>query len=183
MATNSATSGKWSASYLRCVRNLQSYDEGYDKTPSEYYTSTKQDGYTKLSLDRIDASALNVSGEQGELNNHNERQDDNKPAKSFLVASQILSATMQKVVEGTYACAQNYTYDSNYKWRVPNQREFILMYLAGQGQTSALAVRGSQILHSDMAGKLKIALLRCCIQLRKHMVSKFAVSVCYNNYF
>lgn len=133
MATNSATSGKWSASYLRCVRNLQSYDEGYDKTPSEYYTSTKQDGYTKLSLDRIDASALNVSGEQGELNNHNERQDDNKPAKSFLVASQILSGTMQTVVEGTYTCAQNYTYDSNYKWRVPNQREFILMYLAGQG--------------------------------------------------
>lgn len=134
MATNYATSGPWSASYLRCVRNLQSYDEGYDKTPSEYYSSTKQDGYTKLSLDRIDASALNVSGEQGELNDHNERQDDNKPAKSFLVASRILSgATMQKVVEGTYTCAQNYIYDTNYKWRVPNQREFILMYLAGQG--------------------------------------------------
>ena len=136
MATNNATSGVWSASYLRCVRNLQSYDEGYDKTPSNYYTSTTQDGYTKLSLDRIDASALNVSGEQGELNNHNERQDDNKPAKSFLVASQILSgATMQNVVEGSYTCAKNYTYDSGYKWRVPNQREFILMYLAGQGAT------------------------------------------------
>lgn len=136
MATNNATSGVWSASYLRCVRNLQSYDEGYDKTPSDYYTSTTQDGYTKLSLDRIDASALNVSGEQGELNNHNERQDDNKPAKSFLVASQILSgATMQNVVEGSYTCAKNYTYDSGYKWRVPNQREFILMYLAGQGAT------------------------------------------------
>lgn len=136
MATNNVTSGKWSAKYLRCVRNLQSYDAGYDKTPSDYYTSTKQDGYTKLTLDKIDASALNVSGEQGELNNHNERQDDNKPAKSFLIASQILSgAKMQQVIEGEYTCAQNYTYDSNYKWRVPNQREFILMYLAGQGAT------------------------------------------------
>lgn len=143
MATNYTTSGPWSASYLRCVRNLQSYDEGYDKTPSEYYTSTTQNGYKKLSLDIIDASALNVSGEQGELNNHNERQDDNKPAKSFLVASKILSgATMQKVVEGTYTCAQNYTYDTNYKWRVPNQREFILMCLAGQGATSSTCRTG-----------------------------------------
>ena len=134
MATNYATSGKWSASYLRCVRNLQSYDKGYDKTPSDYYTRTTQDGYTKLSLDKIDASALNVSGEQGELNNHNERQDDNKPAKSFLIASQVLSApTIQSVVEGSYTCAEKYTYDSRYKWRVPNQCEFVLMYLAGQG--------------------------------------------------
>ena len=42
---------------------------------------------------------------------------------------------MQNVVEGSYTCAKNYTYDSGYKWRVPNQREFILMYLAGQGAT------------------------------------------------
>ena len=143
MATNNATSGVWSASYLRCVRNLQSYDEGYDKTPSNYYTSTTQDGYTKLSLDRIDASALNVSGEQGELNNHNERQDDNKPAKSFLIASQVLSWTkMQSVVEGSYTCAEKYTYDSRYKWRVPNQREFIMMYLAGYGTTYATCRTG-----------------------------------------
>ena len=139
----SATSGKWSATYLRCVRNLQSYDEGYDKTPSNYYTSTTQDGYKKLSLDRIDASALNVSGEQGELNNHNERQDDNKPAKSFLIASQVLSWTkMQSVVEGSYTCAEKYTYDSRYKWRVPNQREFIMMYLAGYGTTYATCRTG-----------------------------------------
>lgn len=145
MATNSATSGEWSATYLRCVRNLQSYDEGYGyaKTPSEYYTRTKQDGYTKLSLDKIDASALNVSGEQGELNDHNERQDDNKPAKSFLVASQTLSGTtMQSVVEGSYTCAKNYTYDSRYKWRVPNQREFILMYLADYIPTNATCRTG-----------------------------------------
>ena len=143
MATNSTTSGDWSASYLRCVRNLQSYDEGYDKTPSGYYTRTTQDGYTKLSLDKIDASALNISGEQGELNDHNERQDDNKPAKSFLVASKILlGATMQKVVEGTYTCAQNYTYDSNYKWRVPNQREFILMYLEDPGEANSTCRTG-----------------------------------------
>ena len=143
MATNNNTSGEWSASYLRCVRNLKSNDVGYDKTPSGYYTSTTQDGYTKLSLDKIDASALNVSGEQGELNDHNERQDDNKPAKSFLIASEILSgATMQKVVEGTYTCAQNYTYDSRYKWRVPNQREFILMYLADYGKTNTTCRTG-----------------------------------------
>lgn len=143
MATNSATSGQWSATYLRCVRNLQSYDEGYDKTPSNYFTSTPQDGYTKLSLDKIDASALNVSGEQGELNDHNERQDDNKPAKSFLVASQTLSGnTMQSVVEGSYTCAKNYTYDSRYKWRVPNQREFILMYLADYIPTNATCRTG-----------------------------------------
>lgn len=143
MATNNVTSGKWSATYLRCVRNLKSNDVGYDKTPSDYYTPTPQDGYTKLSLDKIDASALNVSGEQGELNDHNERQDDNKPAKSFLIASKILSgATMQDVVEGSYTCAKNYTYDSRYKWRVPNQREFILMYLADYGTTNTTCRTG-----------------------------------------
>lgn len=143
MATNNVTSGTWSASYLRCVRNLKSRDEGYDKTPDYYYTPTTQDGYTKLSLDGIDASALNISGEQGELNNHNERQDDNKPAKSFLVASKILSSTtMQKVVEGSYTCAENYTFDSRYKWRVPNQREFILMYLAECGTPGATCRTG-----------------------------------------
>ena len=132
MSTGKDLTGKWSAKYVRCVRTLQSHEVGYDKIPDEYYTFDTQDGYKKISFDKIDASALNISGEQGELNNHNERQDDNKPAKSFLVASETLSGTtMQEVIEGKYTCAQYYTFDSNYKWRVPNQRELVMLYLNG----------------------------------------------------
>ena len=132
MSTGKDLTGKWSAKYVRCVRTLQSHEVGYDKIPDEYYTFDTQDGYKKISFDKIDASALNISGEQGELNDHNERQDDNKPAKSFLVASETLSGTtMQEVIEGKYTCAQDYTFDSNYKWRVPNQRELVMLYLTG----------------------------------------------------
>lgn len=128
MATNNNNSD-YPAKLVRCIRNLKSNAEGYSTTPDKFYTYTSND--RKVVLDKVDANALNISGEQGELNEHTERSEGNKPAKSFYIANNTYgSTTQQKVVEGTFKCYGNYE-EGDKKWRVPNQREFSIMYLLG----------------------------------------------------
>lgn len=119
------------ATYVRCLRNLKSYDyndEGYAAKPTEYYsynTSTRL-----LKLDKVDDDALNITAEQGELQPHTEREKLNKPAKEFYVAAtnhNTGNPTQQQVVEGTFKCNGNYTENGTKTWRVPNQREFTMM--------------------------------------------------------
>ena len=116
--------------YVRCVRNLQSNAEGYAKTPDKYYSF---DNTTRLvTLDNVDKKALNNTGEQGELNSHNEREEGNKPASKFYIASNTYPSnnniSQEQVVEGTVQCYRNYT-ESGKTWRVPNQREMCLMFM------------------------------------------------------
>ena len=126
MATNN-NNASFPAKLVRCIRNLKSNAEGYATTPDKFYTYTSND--RKVVLDKVDANALNVSGEQGELNEHTERSEGNKPAKSFYIANNTYgSTTQQSVVEGTFKCYGNYE-QGDKKWRVPNQREFSIMYL------------------------------------------------------
>lgn len=126
MATGAYTD-TYPARYVRCIRNLKSNDTGYASTPDKYYTYDA--ALRKVNLDRIDANALNISGEQGELTAHTERSDGNKPATAFYIAKQKTTATTQKaVVEGTFRCADKYSQDGK-QWRVPNQREFCMMSL------------------------------------------------------
>lgn len=146
MATNNFNASKsngYPPKYVRCVRNLKSKDKGYDQTPDKYYSF---DSTTKLvKLDKVDTKALNVTGEQGELNGHTERSEGNKPASAFYIADKVLNKgyeykqvdrkwqyvligpSQQEVVEGTYKCAGNYS-EGNKTWRVPNQREMSMMY-------------------------------------------------------
>ena len=129
MATNNESSGKWSSSLVRCVRNLRSNDKGYDSTPITYYTAGSPSGadYYSVKLDKVDEQALNTTGEQGELTAHNERDENNKPAKEFKIAAKTTAQTnMKNVVTGVFDCKNNYT-EGEYIWRVPNQREFSLM--------------------------------------------------------
>ena len=118
---------KYPATYIRCIRNLASNDEGYSKDPSKYYS---YDEKTKLvKLDKVDNKALNITGDQGELNAHTERSEGNKPASEFYIASNTYgNFTQQKVVEGSAKCNGNYTEGSK-TWRVPNQRELSMMFL------------------------------------------------------
>lgn len=122
---------------VRCVRNLKSNGEGYAEVPDEYFTynSTKM----LVTLDKVDINALNVTGEQGELNGHTERSDGNKPAQKFEIASESYStsengyqASMYNVVNGNYRCNGYYSQkdDGDTKWRVPNQRELGIMFLS-----------------------------------------------------
>lgn len=122
-------SSTYPATYVRCIRNLQSNAEGYDQTPSKYYSYNDE---TKLAqLDKVDTKALNITGEQGELNAHTERSEGNKPASAFYIAPENYgSFTQKQVVEGTGKCNGNYTKNGR-TWRVPNQRELSMMYLLG----------------------------------------------------
>lgn len=121
---------------VRCLRNLQSYNEGYNSEPDRYYTYNPSE--STVTLDKVDEKALNTSGDLRELNEHEERSAGNKPAKSFRIAAKTYPednstiASMENVVNGRFKCYDNY-YD-NYnegdrKWRVPNQREMSVMYL------------------------------------------------------
>ena len=125
-----STGSTWSATLVRCVRNLKSHHAGYDSTPNAYYTTGEVSGSSAyyISLDKVDAQALNTTGEQGELNDHNERDESNKPAQAFHIAQSKTSGgtNISNVVTGRYTCKDNYSQDGKV-WRVPNQREYILM--------------------------------------------------------
>lgn len=133
MATNNHD-GTWKATLIRCVRNLQSNDndKGYAKTPTQFWTTSNSD--KDVELDKVDSRAINVGGNSNELIGHTERSKINKPAKSFRIAdttypeSNSSRASMQNVVEGYFTCNGNY-YQTDSKWRVPNQREMSVMYL------------------------------------------------------
>ncbi len=124
---------------VRCVRNLKSQDKGYDVTPDKFYAYDSS--ARKLTLVNIDKKAMNVTGSQTELTNHNEREEGNKPASAFYVANSTTSkTTMEEAVTGLFKCSDQYSQD-NKKWRVPNQREFILMYLVNPSLISGTLVR------------------------------------------
>lgn len=133
MATNNHNS-KWKATLIRCVRNLQSNDndKGYAKTPTKFWTTSNSN--KDVELDKVDSRALIVGGNSNELIGHTERSEINKPAKSFRIANKTYpesnssSASMQNVVDGNFKCNGNY-YQTDYKWRVPNQREMSVIYL------------------------------------------------------
>lgn len=142
MATNNhykdATNGNFIPTLVRCVRNLKSNAIGYNEQPDKFYSTS---GYN-VELDKVDDQALNVTGEQGELNGHTERSKGNKPAKSFQIAKNSYNTqygnyapTQQNVVEGNYKCYGHYNEDGK-NWRVPNQREFSVMYLVNKSWIS-----------------------------------------------
>lgn len=136
MATNNNHT-KYPPTLVRCVRNLKSNGEGYAEVPDEYFS---YDSTNKLvTLDKVDINALNITGEQGELNGHTERSDGNKPAQKFKIASNPYStsengyqASMYNVANGNYKCYGYYGLedDGDTKWRVPNQRELGIMFLS-----------------------------------------------------
>lgn len=118
---------------VRCLRNLQSYNEGYNSEPAQYYTYNPSE--STVTLDKVDEKALNTTGDLGELHEHEERSADNKPAKSFRIAAKTYPednstrASMEKVVYGIFTCNGKYKEEGDRKWRVPNQREMSVMYL------------------------------------------------------
>lgn len=126
-------SSPYAPKYVRCVRNLKSWDRGYDKTPDTYYS---YDSNTKtVTLDKVDQDALNITGEQRELFDHTERDEGNKPAKKFTIAARKWNQTYEgiepkaeNVYTGKYKCYGHYSENNGEKnWRVPNQRELCIM--------------------------------------------------------
>lgn len=124
--------------YVRCVRNLKSGEIGYNQTPDTYYS---YDSKTKtVTLDKVDEDALNITGEQGELFAHTERDEGNKPAKKFTIAKDLwtgeydykgttMTPTPENVYNGKYWCYGRYIENNEKNWRVPNQRELCIMVM------------------------------------------------------
>lgn len=130
LATNH-NSSSYPPKLVRCLRNLKSNDVGYDQTPDTYYTYEN----SVVTLNNVDEKALNTTGDQGELQAHNERSPLNKPAKKFKISNKKydgegygVTPTQEHVVDGTFTC-YNYHEEGDKKWRVPNQRELSVMYL------------------------------------------------------
>lgn len=130
-------SSPYAPKYVRCVRNLKSGEIGYAQTPDTYYS---YDSKTKtVTLDKVDEDALNITGEQGELFDHTERDEGNKPAKKFTIAKDLWTGeydykntTMtptppENVYNGKYWCYGRYIENNEKNWRVPNQRELCIM--------------------------------------------------------
>lgn len=133
---NSATSN-YRPKYVRCIRNLKSGNLGYDQTPDKYFS---YDSSTKtVTLNKVDQDALNITGEQGELNDHTEREEGNKPAKKFTIAAKNwdtgyynnnntwIGPSAVNVYTGKYQCYGRYSENRKTNWRVPNQRELCIM--------------------------------------------------------
>lgn len=144
----------YSPKYVRCVRNLKSKDTkdiGYGETPAPYYS---YDSKTKtVTLDKVDEDALNITGEQGELFDHTERDEGNKPAKKFTIAKDLwtgkyeykgttIEPTAVNVYTGKYWCYGRYIDGNNEKnWRVPNQRELCIMSMVASDDALNSACR------------------------------------------
>lgn len=143
LATNH-NSSSYPPKLVRCLRNLKSNDVGYDQTPDTYYTYKN----SVVTLNNVDEKALNTTGDQGELQAHNERTALNKPAKKFKISKEKyygegytdwrgnwhwtgVTPTQEHVVDGTFKC-YNYYEEGDKKWRVPNQRELSVMYLVAK---------------------------------------------------
>lgn len=143
-------SSNYSPKYVRCVRNLKSGEIGYDQTPDKYFSYNSN---TKtVTLDKVDQDALNITGEQGELNDHTERDEGNKPAKKFTIAASkwntsykdkgtTIKPTAENVYTGKYQCYGRYSENSNTNWRVPNQRELCIMTMVAPNDVRNTACR------------------------------------------
>ena len=133
---NSSTS-PYRPKYVRCIRNLKSGNIGYNQKLDKYFS---YDSSTKtVTLNKVDQDALNITGEQGELNDHTEREEGNKPAQKFTIAASKwntgyynnygtwIQPSAANVYNGNYQCYGRYSENKDTHWRVPNQRELCIM--------------------------------------------------------
>lgn len=146
---NSSTS-PYRPKYVRCIRNLKSGNIGYDQTPDKYFSYDKS---TKtVTLNKVDQDALNITGEQGELNDHTEREEGNKPAQKFTIAASkwntnykdkgtTIEPTAENVYTGKYQCYGHYGENKDTHWRVPNQRELCIMTMVAPDDVRNTACR------------------------------------------
>lgn len=117
---------------MKCIRNLpqdiKNNNSGADDVPDEYYTCENN----VIDMEQIDPSATQTQAD--ELGYHTESDDGNKVAIKFQVASSDISVVGTNIAVQIYqdnssiACKNYSGYDSS--WRIPNQRELCMMYVA-----------------------------------------------------
>ncbi|MEG0724962.1 MAG: hypothetical protein RR485_02850, partial [Mucinivorans sp.] len=86
-----------------------------------------------MSLDRLDRRSIRAYTQQNELPEHNERQADNLPWWKFQIngASSVQTYTFTSLnsaaTNGTSPCKDITINGEKLKFRIPNQRELVLM--------------------------------------------------------
>ena len=127
---------KGKTSYVRCVRNLQSGADGVkgNPVPSEYYSVSGRE----ISVNYMDASAVVSSRRINELTGHTETSEINKPSSKFVVAPKTVDVYKGNQQPSAYDVANGYAdcRSLGSGWRIPNQRELLLMMLATEDKCS-----------------------------------------------
>ena len=122
------------ASGVRCVRNLVDRTGITKEITSNSGNIIQVSGASELSM-----RSTSMTGEYSA--GHNERSDDNRLYPAFEIATKDLSISLSyysqsrfnssEIKNNTSLCAANYTQDADGadlgQWRVPNQRELMLM--------------------------------------------------------
>ncbi|MEG1935031.1 MAG: hypothetical protein RR141_03485, partial [Rikenellaceae bacterium] len=115
--------------YARCVRNLGIADN----SSAESQDFASYDAATGvMSLERLDRRSIRTYTQQAELPEHNERQADNLPWWKFMInpassGSLTFTALQAAASGGTSPCKAITIGGVVKKFRVPNQRELVLM--------------------------------------------------------
>lgn len=114
----------------RCIRNL-GIDISESKAPTHYASSTGPYGsgnnrYYTISLDAVNGRALRTSQDDGiNLPLDNERSQNNRPYRSFDVRVNTVSSTY--TWQGMRDALNRNENPCPDGWRIPNQREYLIM--------------------------------------------------------
>ena len=108
---------------VRCMRYLGRLDKPEN---IELVSKDKKNGYDRIIISGLNTRSIRSSYVTGELAQHSELDENNKPYKAFLVHKE----DVRYAITSRYAItAQNTTCPSG--WRIPNQRELSLLIRAG----------------------------------------------------
>ncbi len=123
---------------LRCVRNLGlSNPEAVNTAVDDAYS---YDSNTRIfRMSQMAERNIRPGKVSGELGNHNNFDDANRPYKAFQMAKDFINDRLKENGQITWSSifdiddshntkCKNYK-EGGYSWRAPNQREFMIMFL------------------------------------------------------
>ena len=118
---------------LRCVRNLGlSNEDAKSKVVSPAYTYNSQNKV--FIMDQLTSQNKRTGKTTGELDFHDNFDDINRPYKAFQMASTFIGGrntdwyTLFDIGVNHLSKCKDLT-EGGHKWRAPNQREFMIMFL------------------------------------------------------
>ncbi|ADV43891.1 DUF4906 domain-containing protein [Bacteroides helcogenes] len=123
---------------LRCVRNLNITNKGVNTVAAspayEYYSSNRVFAMNQLTSQNKRAGKVT-----SELDFHDNFSDTNRPYKAFQMANEFITGRkwtsdwkdLFTVNSSNESLCKDYT-ENGKKWRAPNQREFMIMFLQNE---------------------------------------------------
>lgn len=123
---------------LRCVRNLNITNNGAKTvaaSPAYKYNSSNR----VFAMNQLTSQNKRAGKVTSELDFHDNFDDTNRPYKAFQMANDFITEqkrnsdwkTLFTVNSSNESLCKNYT-ENGKKWRAPNQREFMIMFLQNE---------------------------------------------------